>query len=65
MKNPTARVARQGLDWKCFPATSKPDNATEAPVVSIDIVALLAARSGVAAATVKAHLTAFGMEARS
>ncbi len=31
----------------------------------IDIVGLIAARSGVAAATVQAHLTAFGMGARS
>ena len=31
----------------------------------IDIVGLIAARSGVAAATVQAHLTAFGLGARS
>ena len=31
----------------------------------IDVVGLLAARSGVAASTVRAHLVAFGIEARS
>ena len=39
-----------------------PDDLRQEP---IDIVVLLAARSGVAAATVRAHLIAFGMEARS
>ena len=31
----------------------------------VDVVGLLVARSGVAAATVRAHLAAFGMEAHS
>ncbi len=31
----------------------------------IDLVGLLVSRSGVAAATVRAHLAAFGLEARS
>lgn len=63
MTNPATRGARQGLNWKCFPATSTSDNATVPSTVSIEItvdpVVIFAARSRVAPATVRAQLAAW------
>ncbi len=68
MKNPTALGARQGLDWKCFPATSSSDNATNTPSVSIDLkvdpVAWLAARACVSVPTARLHVELFGIGGR-
>ncbi len=68
MKNPTAFGARQGLNWKCFPATSNTDNATIPYTVSTDIhvdpVAWLAARANVATATARVHVELFRIGGR-
>ena len=63
MKTPTVRVARQGFGLSDRSPALDSSNPTLITLENqqIDVVALIAARSGVAAATVRAHCLAYGI----
>ena len=62
---PLAKVAGLGFVKATMPDNSKYNAPSSIRQDTIDVVGFLSARSRVAPATIRAHLAAFGMEARS